>query len=80
MVFASYNAGPNRIVRLGKKAACEGLDPKQWLGNVDLVATKDVGRETVLRILLGLRADAGRSQESIIMQSKKRDVTIPAGH
>jgi len=27
MVFAPYNAGPNRIVRLRKKAASEGLDP-----------------------------------------------------
>jgi membrane-bound lytic murein transglycosylase MltF len=47
MVFASYNAGPNRIVRLRKKAASEGLDPNQWFGNVELVAAKDVGQETV---------------------------------
>ena len=25
--FASYNAGPNRIARLRKKAAEDGLDP-----------------------------------------------------
>jgi membrane-bound lytic murein transglycosylase MltF len=47
MVFASYNAGPSRIVRLRKKAASEGLDPNQWFGNVELVAAKDVGQETV---------------------------------
>jgi membrane-bound lytic murein transglycosylase MltF len=47
MVFASYNAGPNRIVRLRKKAASEGLDANQWFGNVELVAAKDVGQETV---------------------------------
>ena len=47
MVFASYNAGPNRIVRLRKKAASEGLDPNQWFGNVELVAAKDIGQETV---------------------------------
>lgn len=47
MVFAAYNAGPNRIVRLRKKAAAEGLDPNQWFGNVELVAAKDVGQETV---------------------------------
>ena len=46
MVFASYNAGPNRIVRLRKKAASEGLDPNQWFGNVELVAAKDIGQET----------------------------------
>jgi len=47
MVFAAYNAGPSRIVRLRKKAASEGLNPNQWFGNVELVAAKDVGQETV---------------------------------
>jgi membrane-bound lytic murein transglycosylase MltF len=47
MVFASYNAGPTRIVRLRKKTASEGLDPNQWFGNVELVVAKDVGQETV---------------------------------
>ena len=47
MVFASYNAGPNRIARLRKQALREGLDPNQWFGNVELVAAKDIGQETV---------------------------------
>jgi membrane-bound lytic murein transglycosylase MltF len=47
MVFAAYNAGPTRIVRLRKKAASEGLDPNHWFGNVELVVAKDVGQETV---------------------------------
>jgi membrane-bound lytic murein transglycosylase MltF len=47
MVFASYNAGPNRIARLRKKAAGEGLDANQWFGNVELVAARDIGQETV---------------------------------
>jgi membrane-bound lytic murein transglycosylase MltF len=45
--FASYNAGPNRIVRLRKKAAEEGLDPNKWFGNVELEVAEDVGQETV---------------------------------
>lgn len=47
MVFASYNAGPNRIARLRKKAASEGLDPNLWFGNVELVASREIGQETV---------------------------------
>ena len=47
MTFAAYNAGPNRIARLRKRAESEGLDPNQWFGNVELVAAKDVGQETV---------------------------------
>src|SRR5664279_790077 len=46
-VFASYNAGPNRIVRLRKQAADSGLDPNVWFGNVEMVAAKDIGQETV---------------------------------
>jgi membrane-bound lytic murein transglycosylase MltF len=46
-VFASYNAGPNRIARLRKEAADMGLDPNIWFGNVEMVASKDIGRETV---------------------------------
>ena len=47
MVFASYNAGPNRIAHLRKQASKEGLDPNQWFGNVELVVAKEVGQETV---------------------------------
>jgi len=47
MVFASYNAGPNRIARLRQEAADEGLDPNKWFGNVELIAAKDIGQETV---------------------------------
>ena len=46
-VFASYNAGPNRIARLRKEAPEMGLDPNVWFGNVELVAAKDIGQETV---------------------------------
>jgi membrane-bound lytic murein transglycosylase MltF len=46
-VFASYNAGPNRIVRLRKQAAQMGLNPNVWFDNVELVAAKEIGQETV---------------------------------
>src|SRR5271169_1456849 len=46
-VFASYNAGPNRIARLRKEAPDMGLDPNVWFNNVELVAAKDIGQETV---------------------------------
>ena len=45
--FAGYNAGPNRIMRLRKEAQEQGLDPNKWFGNVELVAAKDIGQETV---------------------------------
>jgi membrane-bound lytic murein transglycosylase MltF len=45
--FAYYNAGPARVARLRKEAAKMGLDPNVWFGNVEVVAAKRIGRETV---------------------------------
>jgi membrane-bound lytic murein transglycosylase MltF len=45
--FASYNAGPARISGLRKQAVRDGLDPNVWFHNVEVVAAKEIGRETV---------------------------------
>jgi membrane-bound lytic murein transglycosylase MltF len=45
--IASYNAGPARITSLRKMAKAEGLDPNLWFNNVELIASRQIGRETV---------------------------------
>jgi len=45
--LAAYNAGPNRIARLRKKAPELGLDPNRWFGNMEVVVLMHVGREPV---------------------------------
>jgi membrane-bound lytic murein transglycosylase MltF len=45
--FASYNAGPAKINELRKKASNMGLDPNVWFNNVEVAASKSIGRETV---------------------------------
>ena len=45
--FAAYNAGPARVRKLRKEATEMGLDPNIWFRNVELVAAKRIGRETV---------------------------------
>ena len=47
LAFASYNAGPAKVARLRKQAAREGLNPNVWFGNVERVAAKVIGQETV---------------------------------
>ena len=47
LTFAAYNAGPNRIAELRKKAPALGLDPNKWFGNVELLVSRSVGRTTV---------------------------------
>jgi membrane-bound lytic murein transglycosylase MltF len=45
--LAAYNAGPARVAALRREAAQMSLDPDQWLGNVEVVAARRVGREPV---------------------------------
>jgi membrane-bound lytic murein transglycosylase MltF len=45
--FAAYNGGPNRIARLRREAAAQGLDANKWFNNVELLAARQIGRETV---------------------------------
>lgn len=47
LALASYNAGPNRVATLRRRAAAAGLDPNVWYGNVELMAARHVGQETV---------------------------------
>ena len=45
--FAAYNAGPARVVKLREEAKQTGLDPNIWFDNVEVIAAKRIGRETV---------------------------------
>jgi len=45
--LAAYNAGPARVRRLRSQAAAEGYDPNLWLDNVEVIAARKIGRETV---------------------------------
>jgi len=45
--FASYNAGPARINRLRRIAEKQGFDPNIWFQNVEIIAGRNIGRETV---------------------------------
>ena len=47
LTLAAYNAGPARVAELRQKAAAVGLDPNQWFGNVEIIAARVIGRETV---------------------------------
>lgn len=45
--FAAYNAGPARVRDLRDKAGQAGYDPDVWFDNVELIAAKEIGHETV---------------------------------
>jgi membrane-bound lytic murein transglycosylase MltF len=45
--FACYNAGPNRVSRLRNEAKAEGLNENVWFDNVERIAARRIGQETV---------------------------------
>jgi membrane-bound lytic murein transglycosylase MltF len=45
--LASYNAGPRRVRQMRNQAEAEGLDPNRWFDNVEYIAARVIGRETV---------------------------------
>ena len=45
--FAAYNAGPARVAKLRREAKQRNLDPNIWFENVELIAARRIGRETV---------------------------------
>ncbi|HEY5791166.1 MAG TPA: transporter substrate-binding domain-containing protein [Gammaproteobacteria bacterium] len=45
--FAAYNAGPGRVRQLRGEATKQGLDPNRWFNQVERVAARKIGAETV---------------------------------
>ncbi|MDR7371400.1 transglycosylase SLT domain-containing protein [Flavobacterium aquidurense] len=47
LALAAYNAGPSRVAQLREIAKSKGLNPNLWFDNVELIAAKEIGQETV---------------------------------
>lgn len=45
--LAAYNAGPAKINRYRREAAEKGYDRNTWFDNVEIIAARRIGRETV---------------------------------
>jgi len=45
--IAAYNAGPARIAQLRREAEQRGFDPNVWFNNVEVIAARRIGSETV---------------------------------
>jgi membrane-bound lytic murein transglycosylase MltF len=47
LTLAAYNAGPAKVARLRREAKENGYDPNIWFNNVEIIAARRIGRETV---------------------------------
>ena len=45
--LAAYNAGPSRVIDLRREARDNGYDANTWFDNVEIIAARRIGRETV---------------------------------
>jgi membrane-bound lytic murein transglycosylase MltF len=45
--LAAYNAGPAKVARMRREASEDGHDPNVWFDNVEIIAARRIGRETV---------------------------------
>jgi membrane-bound lytic murein transglycosylase MltF len=50
LAIAAYNAGSGRVAKLRAEAEEKGLDPNVWFNNVELIAARRVGQETVVYV------------------------------
>lgn len=47
LALAAYNAGPGRVSQLRKMTKAKGLNPNLWFDNVEIMAAREIGKETV---------------------------------
>ena len=77
--FAAYNAGPARIRKLRTMASQQGYDPNVWFDNVEVMAAKDIGRETVQYVANILKYYVAYSmaiQQQLDRHEKRKEVGI----
>ena len=77
--FAAYNAGPARIRKLRTMASQQGYDPNVWFDNVEVMAAKDIGRETVQYVANILKYYVAYSmaiQQQLDRYEKRKEVGI----
>jgi membrane-bound lytic murein transglycosylase MltF len=74
--FASYNAGPAKIASLRKEARQMGLNPNVWFRNVEVVAAKRIGRETVQYVSNIYKYFLAYKLVRIKMEIKQREMSL----
>lgn len=47
LALGAYNAGPARMIKMRAKAEKLGYNPDVWFDNVEVIAARDIGAETV---------------------------------
>lgn len=70
--LAAYNAGPGKIRKLQRLAEKRNLDPHKWFYNVEVLARKEIGHETVNYVTQIQKAMVGLKASIQLSQNKAR--------
>jgi len=46
LALAAYNCGPGRVSQMRRMAKAKKLNPNLWFDNVEIIAAREIGRET----------------------------------
>jgi membrane-bound lytic murein transglycosylase MltF len=81
--FAAYNAGPANISKVRRQAAAQGVNPDVWFNQVEHVAARMLGQETVKYVRnvfkynvaykLAQETEADRSEALERLKSESKD-------
>ncbi|MEM9402297.1 MAG: transporter substrate-binding domain-containing protein [Pseudomonadota bacterium] len=70
--LAAYNAGPARVIDLRREARENGYDPDVWFNNVEIIAARRIGRETVTYVSNIFKYYSGYSMASAKIDERLR--------
>ncbi|MEM1175773.1 MAG: transporter substrate-binding domain-containing protein [Pseudomonadota bacterium] len=70
--LAAYNAGPARVISLRREARENGYDPDVWFNNVEIIAARRIGRETVTYVSNIFKYYSGYSMASAKIDERLR--------
>ena len=72
IAVAAYNAGPGRMASLRRRAEQEGLDPNIWFNNVEIIAAKEIGAETITYVSNIYKYYVGFKMASEVTAARKK--------
>jgi membrane-bound lytic murein transglycosylase MltF len=76
--LAAYNAGPAKVARMRREARENGYDPNIWFDNVEIIAARRIGRETVTYVSNIFKYYVGYQiiSERVDIRSKRHGETL----
>lgn len=77
--LAAYNAGPARVIRLRREAEENGYDPDIWFDNVEIIAARRIGSETITYVSNIFKYYSGYQMASAKLDERRKRFELAPG-